>query len=543
MPLSRREQTSLNEVASPVGEQRARMGVGILLLLGAFAFPYIAGPRPWAVIAATVDVPARLFIVWAMSMAWQRHREAPEAGLLLLLAGSVLLDLLSSLIFRTAVLGANEALLPFGDVTQLLSYAFVLVGVLLLPRTSQWRSPATTALDIAVTVGGFGLVVWFYLIRPAPQFGGYGAWLGTVTEIAYPVLDAALLISVLARFRGGLARLVPPARVALVIAVVATFVGDGFIGIAFYVARQPWMGYATTLCHGVGLLALLLLAQAYRRAPSVLPAESRTGTEPPLPPVSAAALTTTLLALGQEAVAGRSNLTLVAGAATLGLLLVVRQLLGVRTSNRWLRERERQLDAEVRERTRELADVNAQLAQLATIDALTGVANRRRFDAALADMWSSGERAAQPLAVLMLDVDAFKAYNDCYGHAAGDDTLRSVAAAIRTAVKRPTDLVARYGGEEFVVLAAHTAEQGARHIAKTILDSVSAAALPHRASPVAPCVTVSIGVAVCVPSRASTPAALCAAADAALYKAKRQGRNRVVVAAESPADPPVTQLE
>ncbi len=535
MPFPRRDHTSPYEVASPVGEHLTRIAVGVLLVLGAFGFPYIAGARPWAVVAAAVDVPARLFIVWAMSMAWQRHRQAPEGGLLLLLAGSVLLDLLSALIFRTAVLGANEVLLPFGDVAQLLSYGFVIVGVLLLPRTSQWRSPTTTALDIAVTVGGFGLVVWFYLIRPAPQYGGYGAWLGAVTEIAYPVLDAALLISVLARFRGGLARLVPSARAALVTAVVATFVGDGFIGIAFYVARQPWMGYAVTLSHGVGLMALLLLAQTYRRAPCGLLAEGGTGIEPPLPPVSAAALTITLLAMGQEAVAGRTNLTLVSGAAVLGLVLVIRQLLGVRTNNRWLRERERQLDAEVRARTRELADVNAQLAELATMDALTGVANRRRFDTVLADMWSSGERAEQPLALLMLDVDAFKAYNDSYGHAAGDETLRAVAAAIRTAVKRPTDFVARYGGEEFVVLAAHTAEQGARQIAKMICDGVSAAALPHRASPVASCVTVSIGVAVCVPSRASTPAALCAAADAALYEAKRQGRNRVVVAADLPA--------
>jgi len=166
------------------------------------------------------------------------------------------------------------------------------------------------------------------------------------------------------------------------------------------------------------------------------------------------------------------------------------------------------------------------------------VANRRRFDATLTDMWSSGERAAQPLALLMLDVDAFKAYNDSYGHAAGDETLRAVAAAIRTVVKRPTDLVARYGGEEFVVLAAHTAEQGAGQIAKTICDGVAAAALPHRASSVAPYVTVSIGVAVCVPSRASGPAALCAAADAALYEAKRQGRNRVVVAAAVPDELP-----
>ena len=337
MPLPRRDQTSPNEVALPVGEQWARIAVGALIVLGAFGFPYIAGERPWAVVAAAVDVPARLFIVWAMSMAWQRNRRAPEGGLLLLLAGSVLLDLLSALFFRTAVLGANEAALPFGDVAQLLSYGFVVVGVLMLPHTSQWRSPATTVLDVAVTVGGFGLVVWFYLIRPAPQYGGYGAWLGAATELAYPLLDAALLISVLARFRGGLSRLVPEARRALVVAAVAIFVGDGFIGIAFYVARAPWTGYAASLCHGISLLALLMLAQTYRRAPSGLSADAGDGSELPLSPVSAAALTMALLAMGREALVGRTNLTLVAGAAGLGLLLVVRQLLGVRTNNRWLR--------------------------------------------------------------------------------------------------------------------------------------------------------------------------------------------------------------
>jgi diguanylate cyclase (GGDEF)-like protein len=242
-----------------------------------------------------------------------------------------------------------------------------------------------------------------------------------------------------------------------------------------------------------------------------------------------------VIAMGQEAVAGRTNVTLVAGAAGLALLLVIRQLLGVRANNQWLRERERQLDAEVRARTRELADANAQLAQLATMDALTGAANRRRFDEVLAEMWSSGERAGQPLALLMLDVDAFKAYNDSYGHAAGDDTLRAVAAVLRGAVRRPTDLVARYGGEEFVVLSAHTGAEGARQIGESICADLRAAALPHRASPVAAHVTVSIGVAVCLPSRAATPAALCAAADAALYEAKRQGRNRVVVAPDLPA--------
>jgi diguanylate cyclase (GGDEF)-like protein len=505
-----------------------------LLGLGAAATPHITAANGLALLAAAVDVPARLVVGWMAMDAWRRHRRTPVSALLLLVAGSVLLDLLSALIFRTAVLGSSTAALPFGDLAQLLSYVLLMLGVLMLPRTSQWRSPATTALDIAVTVGGFGLVVWFYLIRPAPQYGGYGTWLGTATELAYPLLDAALLISVLARFRGGLSRLVPEARRALVVAAVAIFVGDGFIGIAFYVARAPWMAYAASLFHGISLVALLLLAQAYRRTPGGKPFGAGDGTDSPLPPVSAAALTMALLAMGQEAVAGRTNLTLVAGAAGLGLLLVVRQLLGVRTNNRWLRERERQLDAEVRARTRELADANAQLAQLATMDALTGVANRRRFDATLAEMWSSGERAGQPLALFMLDVDAFKAFNDSYGHAAGDETLRAVAMAVRSAVKRPTDLVARYGGEEFVVLSAHTAEQGAQQIATTICEGVLAAALPHRASPVASYVTVSIGVAVCVPSRASTPAALCAAADAALYEAKRQGRNRVVVAAAVP---------
>ena len=516
-------------------ERRTQLLVAVLLGLGALSAPLMADARGLALAAAAIDVPARLLVTWVMATAWQRHRQTPVAGLLLLLAGSVLLDLLSALLFRTAVIGGYPGVLPFGDVAQLLAYVLVIVGVLLLPRTSQWRSPATTALDIAVAVGGFGLVVWFYLIRPAPQYGGYGVWLGAVTEIAYPVLDAAMLISVLARFRGGLALLGPVARRALVMAVIATFIGDGFIGVSFYVVRQPWMAYTTALCHGAGLLALLWLAQTFRRTAAGVPPAAMAGTDSPLPPVSAAALTVAVIAMGQEAVAGRTNVTLVAGAAGLALLLVIRQLLGVRANNQWLRERERQLDAEVRARTRELADANAQLAQLATMDALTGVANRRRFDEVLAEMWSSGERAGQPLALLMLDVDAFKAYNDSSGHAAGDDTLRAVAAVLRGAVRRPTDLVARYGGEEFVVLSAHTGAEGARQIGESICADLLAAALPHRASPVAAHVTVSIGVAVCLPSRAVTSAALCAAADAALYEAKRQGRNRVVMAPEFPA--------
>ena len=192
-----------------------------------------------------------------------------------------------------------------------------------------------------------------------------------------------------------------------------------------------------------------------------------------------------------------------------------------------LRVRERGLEARVRQRTHELEDSNSKLATLSQTDGLTGIANRRRFDEVLAAEWSRAGRSGQPLALAMLDVDYFKAYNDTYGHQCGDDCLRAIADLLGNNVRRAGDLAARYGGEEFVFIAPMTDRDSALNIAEAIRRSLEQLALPHATSRFS-VVTASIGVAVVVPGQTDTPQSLLQMADAALYQAKQQGRNQVV---------------
>ena len=195
------------------------------------------------------------------------------------------------------------------------------------------------------------------------------------------------------------------------------------------------------------------------------------------------------------------------------------------------------LEVKVRERTEALETANRQLTELTVTDALTGLANRRHFDLALVEEWARAQRSGQPLALLMVDVDFFKLYNDHYGHQAGDDCLRRVAHFLRGAARRAGDLVARYGGEEFAVVAADTDLAAALSLAEAMRATVAAAAIPHAVTPVAGgTATVSIGVAVTVPKFGETPERLLLRADAALYLAKSQGRNRVAQPDEFLAD-------
>ena len=195
------------------------------------------------------------------------------------------------------------------------------------------------------------------------------------------------------------------------------------------------------------------------------------------------------------------------------------------------------LEVKVRERTEALETANRQLTELTVTDALTGLANRRHFDLALVEEWARAQRSGQPLALLMVDVDFFKPYNDHYGHQAGDDCLRRVAHFLRGAARRAGDLVARYGGEEFAVVAADTDLAAALSLAEATRATVAAAAIPHAVTPVAGgMATVSIGVAVTVPKFGETPERLLLRADAALYLAKSQGRNRVAQPDEFLAD-------
>jgi diguanylate cyclase (GGDEF)-like protein len=189
-----------------------------------------------------------------------------------------------------------------------------------------------------------------------------------------------------------------------------------------------------------------------------------------------------------------------------------------------------------------LRRMTAELQRLACTDTLTGLANRRVFDERLAGECRRARRSDLPLVLAMVDVDHFKAYNDCYGHPAGDACLREVAAALRECTQRPDDLAARYGGEEFALLLPDTDAQGAAAVAAKLQRGLVQRALPHAGSAVAAHVTVSIGVATLAPGPAgrSEPddaTLLLAHADRALYAAKAAGRARVWLAASGGQDP------
>lgn len=175
----------------------------------------------------------------------------------------------------------------------------------------------------------------------------------------------------------------------------------------------------------------------------------------------------------------------------------------------------------------ELARTKDKMAAMAETDAMTGLPNRRLFDATLNREWLRGARNRTGVALLMIDIDRFKAYNDTHGHLAGDDCLRRVARAIAAAARRPADLPARYGGEEFAMILPDTDRTGARHIADELRRGIHALAIEHPQG-VDGKLSVSIGIAVRQPVRGEAEASLIAAADAALYRAKSEGRNRVV---------------
>lgn len=191
-----------------------------------------------------------------------------------------------------------------------------------------------------------------------------------------------------------------------------------------------------------------------------------------------------------------------------------------------LQRNTQELEQRVHERTAALAEANRQLEALAVTDGLTGIANRRHFDSTLALEWARAQRSQQPLALLMLDVDLFKDYNDHYGHQAGDETLRAIAQVLLETTRRAGDLAARYGGEEFAVIAANTGAAAARQLAESLRAAVQHLAIAHALARQGH-VTVSIGLALLEPGRPVPAQTLIGQADEALYRAKTLGRNRV----------------
>lgn len=197
-----------------------------------------------------------------------------------------------------------------------------------------------------------------------------------------------------------------------------------------------------------------------------------------------------------------------------------------------LQLKNQQLQQEIHDRIlaqEELKEVNQQLATMARIDALTQISNRREFDQHIETEWRRMRRLEAPLSLILCDIDFFKRYNDRYGHPAGDDCLRQVAAAMGGEIKRSGDLLARYGGEEFAIILPNTKAEGALHVAETLRKRILSLAVPHEDSAVHTVVTLSLGAVTCIPKPPHTYQELIQQTDEALYQAKQQGRNRTVV--------------
>jgi two-component system chemotaxis family response regulator WspR len=199
---------------------------------------------------------------------------------------------------------------------------------------------------------------------------------------------------------------------------------------------------------------------------------------------------------------------------------------------RWLKRSERNLTellehrtAELLERTAQLEVANSALEVMATVDPVTGLANRRRFDVFFQQEWQRSRRSQQPLSLLMIDIDHFKAFNDRYGHQRGDECIQAVAGVLRAAAHRPADLACRYGGEEFSVVLAETGATGAFSVAETIRRAVEALQIQNPDAPLG-LITVSIGAGTRSGEEYGRAAELITACDRALYEAKNSGRNR-----------------
>ena len=190
----------------------------------------------------------------------------------------------------------------------------------------------------------------------------------------------------------------------------------------------------------------------------------------------------------------------------------------------------------------ELARANDRLAILSVEDGLTGLANRREFDQRLESELGRARRGHYPVSLLLGDVDFFKSFNDAYGHQAGDACLQRVAAALKRCCRRPADLACRYGGEEFAIILPETGAGGALLVATSVVAAVAQLGITHRASGVAPHVTLSVGCCTILPDAASTPEGIVKGADVALYEAKAAGRDRCVAFVADAARPTVAGL-
>jgi diguanylate cyclase (GGDEF)-like protein len=175
-----------------------------------------------------------------------------------------------------------------------------------------------------------------------------------------------------------------------------------------------------------------------------------------------------------------------------------------------------------------LLKANHQLSLLASLDGLTGIANRRRFDECIMTEWQRAIREQHPLSLILIDVDYFKNYNDTYGHLLGDDCLKKIAEILQKMSQRATDLAARYGGEEFVLVLPNTSQYGAQKVAQRIKAAIAHQTIHHKSSSVSKYITLSMGIMTIIPNTMMEMADFIRRTDQALFKAKSEGRDRIV---------------
>jgi diguanylate cyclase (GGDEF)-like protein len=496
---------------------------------------YTPGLWPEVIYGWFGDGPGIMLARWGIAVvvgvALVRQWRSPLRYLFGFLAAASTLGALASVLLHLG--DGSEGSVQAQRLALALMYACIAGAIRALPsRPEAGRDPVLIGLDSLLMGGVAVLLVWFYFIQPGGddslRFPGEASALAMLARLGYPVLDALLLLLLFLqptmRRTGALRAIFAP----LTFGVVCILAGDTLIFLGNYL-DHPLLEILAAGARRTALVGFLLTAlRAWRPLEAWAPARFF-ATSRRLWTLSASAVVGLFAAMFVEVLDhGHPHLiTMSIGATLAGLLLLLRQAVMQRRRDALVARQRQELELRVAERTAELAAAKSRLELLASEDSLTGLANRRAFDDALATAWSSCARSRQPLSIALLDIDFFKAYNDHFGHAAGDACLQNVSRVLQRIVRRRTDLVARYGGEEFLLLMPQTDAEGAMLFAERVRQAVEAEAFPHAPQVPHGVVTISVGVVSAEPDPVSLPESLFFAADAALYEAKAEGRNCV----------------
>jgi len=460
-----------------------------------------AGKREFRAAWATVLLSAVIFL------AVVTHAREPLAQFPVFIPIYVTTMVISDLITAVLLFGQYRALMSpgllvlagayFFTATATFAYALIFPG-LFAPTGLLGSGPQTSSAMYMFWHAGFPLLVMLYALTKRPQPG-----ITAETEachLSHPKARARIGAVIFA--------------ILVVVTAFTTFATQGQDMLPAFLEVNRTTVTGKVFLIGIWLLAFLALILHWRRKPHAV-----------LDVWLYVVLSAWLFDLALSAVlnTGRYDLGWYAG-RIYGVLAACYLLIVLLSENARHYDRLVQNGADLR-------IANDSLLEMSMQDGLTGLANRRAFDTYLTEQIAIAQRHKRPLTLAAVDVDHFKAYNDRYGHQAGDDCLKAIAAALKSCCQRPGDLAARCGGEEFSLILPDTDRAGAAHIAAAVLDAIASLRIPHASSATAPHISVSVGAAILAGESnvPLAPAQLIAQADRALYCAKENGRNQSVL--------------